>query len=189
MKKVLLIAIFIVAISVNGFAKESPEDILRSLPPQIKSYNATDIVSYEDKRLGASLGYNSPAGIALNLYLYDLGVEDIKEGTDAEVISASKSMAVAEIMGFYSNVKIISDTEKTWKLNGRSEVKLLFLSLTYIMTNPYTGGSSSVVSDLYVTGLRGLICKVRISRPAGLGREDEDGITEMLRVMFSYLKK
>jgi hypothetical protein len=37
--------------------------------------------------------------------------------------------------------------------------------------------------------LRGLICKVRISRPAGLGKGDEDSITETLRVMFSYLKK
>lgn len=194
MKKLLLIAVFVAFTFVNALAKESPETILRSLPSQISSYSATDIVPYEDVRLGASLGYNHPAGIVVTLYLYDLGEKDIREGIDSEIIAASKDMAVADIreaekMGYYGKVTVVSDAMKTLKLSGGREIKLLFLSLTYLLNNPNTGESSPVASDLYLTGLRGFICKVRISRPSGLGKTDEDGIAEMLNDLLSALKR
>lgn len=194
MKKILLIAVFIAFTFVNALAKESPEAILRSLPAQIRSYSATDIVSYEDRKFGSSLNYSNPAGVAVTVYLYDLGVEDIADGPDTEVIALSKSMAIADIleqekMGLYSNVVIIFDGEKSLNLKGGKAIKLVSVVLSYQLNNPYTGEQSSVASDLYLTGLRGFICKVRISRPSGLGKTDEDGIAEMLNGLFSVLKR
>lgn len=194
MKKILLIAVFIAFTFVNALAKESPEAILRSLPAQIRSYSATDIVSYEDRKFGSSLNYSNPAGVAVTVYLYDLGVEDIADGPDTEVIALSKSMAIADIleqekMGLYSNVVIIFDGEKSLNLKGGKAIKLVSVVLSYQLNNPYTGERSSVASDLYLTGLRGFICKVRISRPSGLGKTDEDGIAEMLNGLFSVLKR
>lgn len=195
MKKLLLIAVFVAFTFVNALAKESPETILRSLPSQISSYSATDIVPYEDRKLGASLSYSNPAGVAVTVYLYDLGVEDIADGPDTEIIAVSKRMAIADIreqekLGLYSNVVIIFDGEKNLHLKGDKAIKLVSVVLSYQLNNPYTGEQSlSFASDLYLTGLRGFICKVRISRPSGLGKTDEDGIAEMLNDLLSALKR
>jgi hypothetical protein len=194
MKRTLLIAIFIAAISVNAFAKDHPESILRSLPASIKTYIAGERISYQDKRLGASIGYNSSSGISVTIYLYDLGATGIKDGIDSAIIIDSKNMAVADIReaessGFYRNVIILSDKQKSLELKDGTKIALLHMSFTYLLNNPYTGDVSTVVSDLYLTALKGYVCKVRVSRPAGLAKEDEGGITEMLRELFSYLKK
>jgi len=194
MKRLLLMLILVTSIATPVNAKESPEVILRSLPAQIKTFIAEDPLSYDDKRLGASIGYNDPGGIAMTVYLYDLGGGDVEDGVGSEMIKTSKEQAIEDIrqsesMGYYSGVKIISDNQTIFDLGEGKSLKVLFISLSYILNNPLISNQQQVASDLYLVGLKGYICKIRVSRPAVKEREQEGRIQEALATLLSVLHK
>ncbi len=113
--KVLLFSmVFPAFLSTQILAKEPPETILKSLPAKIGTFVAENPVSYENKELGASIGYNDSEGTALTLYLYDLGVEKIEEGITSPVVNMAREMAMKDLQtvagqGYYRNIKLLSD--------------------------------------------------------------------------------
>lgn len=175
------------------YAKEPPENILNLLPQAVGSFLAGPMRVYESKELGVSLGYNDPAGgIAITVYLYDAGVQDVPEGI-SQVILTAKEKALEEVkeaqaLGLYSNVRIITDNEAGFDLADNRSLKALSASFFYELNNPYTGGSEPVYSDMYLVGLKGYICKIRASRPQ-VAKETDEKIQAAVRELFSILTK
>lgn len=193
MRRLLLLVIFVLAANTQVFAKEPPEVILQSLPMQIKTFTAEKPVSYEDKRLGASIGYtDSIDHIAITVYLYDLGSGYVADGINSQIITA-KNMAVAEIkkvesMGYYTNVKNIADGQTYFQLDAGNSLKLLKISFSYDFH--YENKKPELVaSDLYLVGLKGYICKIRVTRPAIMKKEAEKRTQETLETLVSIFKK
>ncbi|MDP3803991.1 MAG: hypothetical protein Q8Q87_00400 [Candidatus Omnitrophota bacterium] len=191
MKKLILAVALMMLIPSQSLAKESPESMFMSLPVQIKTFVAGAPVSYPDKRLGASIGYNSPTLTAITVYLYDQGIENVEDGIDSDVIRQSKEMAMNDIreverMGIYRNVEIIADDKAEFDIGGTDPLKMLFASYSCDMVDQDSGGSYHVISDLYVAGMKGYICKVRITRSPDA---NEAEIKEVLTAIFSKISK
>jgi hypothetical protein len=193
MKKMILAVMLIAAFAADAIAKDPPQTILRSLPIQYKVFTAEEPFLYDDKRLGASIGYNDGAGIAITVYLYDQGLGDIEEGAGSAIIRAAKNGAIddirqAEKMGYYHDVKIVSDKQTDFNLGDGRSLRMLSVSLTYNFTNELSGIKQQLVSSVYMAGLQGYICKIRVSRPADLDKDRQDSIQDILELLLSALK-
>jgi len=194
MKKWIWITVLAIFMAAHVQAKEPPEAILQSLPDRVKTFIASDTVSYDEPGLGASRGYNDPDGIVITLYLYDLGVLNVEDGVTSEIILAAKEHAIedirqAESMGYYNRVQIISDRQILFDPGDGRSLKMLSTKLSYIMKNPVTAEQHQVASDLYLTGLRGYICKIRVSRAAAREKEWENRIEDALYTLLSILRR
>jgi len=192
-KKLLLAAVLLAVAAANAFAKDKPEALLRSLPTQYKAFTAEEPFIYRDESLGASIGYNDGAGIAITVYLYDMGQGDIEDGTESRIVRTAKEAAIAEIRqaekrGYYRSVKVVSDTETTFNLSNGQSLQMLSVQLTYEFTDELSGITQQVVSAVYLTGMQGYICKIRASRPAVLDKDREDGIRDILITLLTVLK-
>lgn len=168
MKKFILGILFAAALSSQALAKEAPEKMLQAFPASIGTFEALQVEVYDEPGMGASLGYNDMSGIALTLYLYDLGIEDIKDGIASEVIKTAKGQMMEEIyetskMGIYTNVKVASEEGIVFELDKGSKLDVLFVALSYDL--PLEGQLLPMLSEAYVTGLKGQICKIRVSWP------------------------
>lgn len=177
-----------------SFAKESAESILLLLPKNIVEFKAETPMTYGDPRLGASLGYNNPAGIAVTLYLYDLGQESIPDGIASEVIVRAEEEAINEIkdvakQGYYGNLNFSPEQEVTVTIPGGKAVTLLKKSFSYAMAMSDYGINETVWSDLYMTGVGGYICKIRVSRSAVIGAERDDEIESLIQTLVTELAK
>jgi len=192
MKKMILAVILMAAFAANAVAKDPPQTILRSLPTQYKVFSAEEPFLYQEKRLGASIGYNDGAGVAITVYLYDQDLGDIGDGIGSPVIKAAKDGAIADIRqaetrGYYHDVKIVSDARTDFNLGDRRSLRMLSVSLTYNFTDELSGVKQQVVSSIYVTGLQRYICKIRVSRPADIDKDRQDGIQDLLELLLSAL--
>lgn len=169
MRKIILSLAFLIIFTAQALAKESPENILILLPSKIKSFLAETPKTYPDKRLGASLGYNAPDHTAITIYLYDQGIQDIKDGIDSEIIHTSKEMAMKDIMvykqiGHWRNVNKIIDREVEFNVGKEKKLKVFYVSYSCDAIADYSGNYVPVISDLYVTGIMSYICKIRVTR-------------------------
>ena len=192
-KKLLLAAILLAVAAANAYAKDKPEALLRSLPTQYKAFTAEEPFIYQDKRLGASIGYNDGAGIAITVYLYDLGQGDIEDGSESRIVKTAKEAAIedirqAEKSGYYRSVKVVSDTETTFNLSNGQSLRMVSAQLTYEFTDELSGITQQVSSAVYLTGMQGYICKIRVSRPAVLDKDRKDGIQDILITLLTALK-
>ncbi|GEM_PF-3474071 len=174
--------------------KQLPEDILKTLPKKIETFDAEMPNTFGDKRLGASIGYNDKEDTAITAFLYDYGYADIEDGIFSEIINTSKESAIEDVKeyekrGYYGNVKIISDGRKEFILNGKNTIDTLWTSYSYEIIDPRVKGFASVISDLYIVGLRGYICKIRVTRSEIAGDRKKQEIDEVLRTILSALKK
>ena len=176
-------------------AKDSPETLLAKLPAEIGAFKLSGNVEvYDEKAMGASLGYdNFDAGTSLTIYLYDLGQTDIADGIDSLVITQAKDEAIKEVeavaseYGLYKDVKVLTDEKSEIAADGGSAVKILRTCFTYEMVNPDNGESMGWQdSYMYVTGLKGYVCKFRATGPRGT---DEGGIKRVVKGVLAALVK
>ena len=188
--KVILAVVFMAFFSKYAFAKEPPQNLLASLPAQVKTFTAEAPQAYEDKRFGVSIGYNDPSGTSITLYLYDLGVQDIPDGISSEIIRRAKEEAIGEVkevekLGIYSHIEVATDKEIDFGLDAGKTLKMLYVSFSYSLKNQYF---LPIFSDMYLTGFKGYLCKIRISRPE-IQKEKEDEIKETIKTLLSTLTR
>lgn len=185
MKKTILALLLVILFSTPALAKNTPEEILVLLPLQIESFIAQpEPITYSDKRLGASLGYNAPDQTVITVYLYDQGIQDIKDGIDSEIIQTSREtsmeeMKVNERMGYWRNVKKITDEEIEFNI-GKKDLKVLYVSYSCDANDGYSEKGIPLISDLYVTGLKNYICKIRITRLADSDEAKSQNVIEAI---------
>jgi hypothetical protein len=182
----------VLSLSVSSAYAETAQEILSTLPLQIGDFAAeSSIMTYEDEAMGASLGYHSLSsfGSDLTVYVYNLGEQGIKDGVGSEAIRKAKDSALGEIKSLentlYRNVKILSETQMDFSLNNSKTLKVLSVSFSLELIDPLGGASlGNRLSYLYITGLKGYICKIRATVPS-LDKEKE--IQKAVKTILSSL--
>lgn len=178
----------------QAIAKELPEKILQSLPEKIENFIAMrDASSYDDTRLGASRGYNdADSGIVVTIYLYDLGARGIEEGIGSEIVNEAREGTMKELehlegIGYYKNVKIISEGKMKLPLKQNESLELLTAVYSFVsvgdLKEPIT-----VHSELFLVGMKGYICKVRVTRSPEITEEKEKELKRVIGVLLSLIK-
>lgn len=90
----------------------------------------TRVTDYEAENpgFGVSIRYNSP-GITVTIYLYTMGMKTIPSDPQSSILKNHFKQAESEIvrmeeMGYYSNVKKISDGVAAWDSSGTKTTSL-----------------------------------------------------------------
>jgi len=168
-------------------AKEAPEQLLESLPPTVEAFVARTPYLYDDPRAGASRGYNDPSGIAITLYLYDLGLGDIEDGITAKVLLEDKENVIDEIRNSWRNVSVVTDGIRDVDLGKGRKVPVLFTQFSFQAPDEGPGSADPLRSELYLLGMKGYICKIRITRFASTPEKKEQEIDKVVSTLLSRL--
>ena len=182
----------LLSLSVSSAYAKTAQEILSTLPLQIGDFAVeSSIIAYEDEAMGASLGYHSLSsfGSDLTVYIYNLGEQGIKDGVGSEAIRKAKDSALEEMKSLentlYRNVKILSETQTNFSLNNSKTLKVISVSFSLESISPLDGASlGNRFSYLYITGLKGYICKIRATIPS-LDKEKE--IQKAVKTILSSL--
>lgn len=161
---------------VSAPAKDVPAVMLTGLPEKAGVFEADgDVQTYDEAGLGASRVYRVPGGTWITLYLYDLDTPQIRAGIEDKTIKDACQQSMRDIkemerQGHYADVKMAEQSEVM--LDLPSGKKLSLLSVTYSLTFVRTDAEGKetnikMFSQLFVTGLRNHIFKIRVSRPEG----------------------
>jgi len=187
-RAICLVALLVAAVC-PAMAKDTPEQVLKSLPAGIKTFAAEDPHVYEEPGWGASIGYNDLSGVAVTVYLYDLGLNDIGDGIASQVLLDEKKEVIGGIenSGYWSDVLVTADDQQAIRLDNGKKVDVLFTQFSLNGTDPATGSPLALRSDLYLTGLNGFICKIRITRPASTPEAKEKEIASVVKELLSRL--
>ena len=186
MKKVLFFLIIVILVCSNSsFAKEGPESILKNMPKEVGEFESGRLIVYGDEHLGAALGYRDKYLTDITFFIYDLGHDDIKEGPDSSIVENAKKMAIEDIKTFesrgnYINVRVLLDADRVFELENGKNIETKWTVFSYDKINPNVKEIIPVISEVYITGLKGHICKIRVTRLSDL---DVDKVTELQKVL------
>ena len=170
--------------------KESPEVLLECLPKQIATFVAKEEIQvYEQKELGASLTYHSPYMTA-SIYIFDLGQPIIPDGIDSDSLKqaymqAQSDILQAESMGLYENVSKQTDESTDILFNKNQTVSLLRAYFTCDIKDE--GLKYNIRLDLYMTGIRNHIVKIRVTYPNLHAKDAKPQIDKLLESIFGIL--
>lgn len=174
----------------RGEEKESPEVLLEGLPKQIATFVAKEEIQvYKKKELGASLAYISPYMTA-SIYIFDLGQPIIPDGIDSDSLKqaymqAQSDILQAESMGLFENVSKQTDESTDILFNKNQTVSLLRAYFTYDIKDE--GLKYNIRSDLYMTGIRSHIVKIRVTYPNLHAKDAKPQIDKLLEGIFGIL--
>ncbi len=198
MRKAMIALMLTGLLAAPALAKESPNEILLSLPQEIQNFTAEEPMTYEEPALGASRGYSayadSPEATAVTVYVYDWGYTDIAEGISSEAVIAAKQEAMRNIselesMGRYRNIQTQSDEPREIDIGDASPLPVLWAAYSYdVILEDYPDAPLPVSSDLVLVGLKGYICKIRITKPQAVSTEKEEEIKKLIKTLLSAIK-
>ena len=174
----LIKSILIIALLLScrlAFAKQSPKELLDSLPDQIGSFRA-DEATITDKN--AYRKYRAK-DIHINVELLEVAAA-LRDDVDSEELQEIRQVHLNNAKD--TTIKVGSDRAKEIDLGGGKKIELLFIRL---LSSDY----SKVLADLYLTGIKGYVCKIWVTRFGLLAGQKEKNIDEALRVIFSELAK
>jgi len=157
------------------FAKDSPQELLDRLPDEIGLFRADKVLQI-DKSVRRKYRYKD---IRINVELYELPVS-IKDGYDSKKIQKIKELHLKSARD--TTMKIGYEGGKVMNLVSGGRVKFLF---SRFLTSDY----SRILSDLYLTGIRGYVCKIWVTREGVISFRKEKRIADAVRVIFSELMK
>ncbi|HEY8503502.1 MAG TPA: hypothetical protein VIL46_02895 [Gemmataceae bacterium] len=171
---------------------ESPEAVLKTLPAKIGAFKGGPPHVYDDPRLGASRRYADSAGAVLSIYLYDLGVQGIQDGSEDETVKKAYAQAKQDVrtyerLGHYRNLKVLEENPREIPLKGERSLKVLSVTYSFDFVDRETKKAEPVVSQLLVTGLRGQVLKLRVTRPADRGKDRAEEIEKAVRTLIRSL--
>jgi len=146
---------------------------------------------YDQPGLGVSVRYEArePVYVRADVYIFDLGRNDIGHGAKSEAVKAAFDGARADIVnmekaGHYRDVKPQQQKPVSLTVGGKP---LPMLAATYefvILPGPgASGGEIGAVSHLLVTGYMGKFLKVRFTYP----KTAKDKCAEMLKGFLAAL--
>jgi len=174
MKSVKFILIILLLVSNSlASAKDSPRELLDSLPEEIGAFRADEASS---AYMNAYRKYRSK-DIHINIELHEVAVA-LKDGCDSAELQEIRQVHLNSAKD--TTIKVGYDGEKELDLEGGKKIKLLFCRL---LSSDY----SKIVADLYLTGIKGYICKIWVTRFGLVVGQKEKKVDEALRVIFSEL--
>lgn len=139
----------------------------------IEGLKRLDVYRYDQPELGYAVDYESPQGMRISIYVYDLGVADIPDGAFSDVVKQQFEQAKGDIrrardQGKYQDadeilneVVVLGDSESSPKMR-RSRFNL-------------RRDDRAWISHVYLTGYKKNFVKIRCSYPA-----DHEAVSEKL---------
>jgi hypothetical protein len=170
-KFILIILLF--ASNSLVFAKDSPRELLDSLSEEIGTFRA-------DK---ASSGYKNAyrkyrsKDIHINIELHEVLIP-LKDGCDSKELEEIRQMHLNNAKD--TTIQVGYDGEKEVVLENGPKIKLIFVRF---LSSDY----SKIMADLYLTGIKGYICKIWVTRFGLVVGQKEKKVDEGLRVILSEL--
>lgn len=166
--------ILLVAVT-SAFAKDSPEELLDGLPDVIGAFCAERAVR-SDKNIHRNYRFKD---IHINVELYEMGTP-IKDGYDSKEIKEIRDLHLKSARD--TTLKVGYEGGKMMNLVGGGRVKFLF---SRFLTHDYT----RILLDLYLTGVKGYVCKIWVTREGVISFRKEKRIEDTVRIIFSRLIK
>jgi hypothetical protein len=169
-------SILIIALLVScglAFAKDSPEELLNSLPDEIGSFRADAVSSI----YGNAYRKYRAKDIHINIELHEVAVT-LPDGYDSKELRQIRQVHLNNAKDTTINVGF--DGEKEIDLGSGKKVKLLFVRF---LSSDY----SKVMADLYLAGIKGYICKIWITRFGLVAGQKEKKVDQALRAIFLVL--
>jgi hypothetical protein len=167
--------------------KESPAAILASLPVALGSFEGkTELTRYPDPKLGQSRAYHSRSGVAITIYLYDLGQERIAPGVSDQVVKDAFASSKAEILAFqeqgvYAEVQLVKNAPVAFKVSSGRDVQMLSSTYNLSRVDKTNDSRQPVVSQVLLTGARDHILKLRITHVPDLPKQASLDLKETLQ--------
>lgn len=168
----ILIITFLISCGL-ALAEDSPKDLLDSLPDVIGSFRADEVSSVNKN---AFRKYRAK-DIHINVELIEVFVQ-LKDGHDSKELQEIRQVHLNNAKDTTINVGF--DGDKEIDLGSVGKIKLLFVRL---LSSDY----SKVLADLYLTGIKGYICKIWVTRFGLVVGQKEKKVDEALRVILSEL--
>ena len=174
MKSVKCILIIALLISCGlAFAEDSPKELLDSLPDEVGSFRADEVSS----AYGNAYRKYRAKDIHINIELHEVLVS-FKDGHDSKELQEIRQIHLNTAKD--TTIQVGFDGEKEIDLGNGKKIKLLFVRL---LSSDY----SKILADLYLTGIKGYICKIWVTRFGLIAGQKEKKVDEALRVIFSEL--
>lgn len=157
------------------FAKDSPKELLDSLSDEIGSFRA-DNTSSANK--SAYRKYRS-TDIHINIELHEVLIP-LKDGDDSDELRKVRQVHLDNVKDTTINVGY--DGEKELDLGNGEKIKILFVRL---LSSDY----SKVIADLYLTVIKGYVCKIWITRFGLIVGQKEKKVDAALASILSELRE
>ena len=170
--KIILIILLVVS-HARLFAKDSPQELLDCLPDEIGVFRAEKAVR-SDKNIRRKYRFKDSQ---INVELYEPGVA-IKDGYGSKKIQEIKKLHLKSARD--TTIKVGYEGGKAMNLVSGGEIKFLFARF---LTTDY----KRILLDLYLTGIKGYVCKIWVTREGVISFRKEKRIEEAVRVIFSEL--
>ena len=170
-----ILIITLIASSAPLFAKDLAKELLDSLPDEIGVFNS-DTALRTDKNIRRKYRFRDAQ---INVELYELPVP-IKDGYASKEIQKIKELHLKSARD--TTMKIGYEGGKALKLLSGGKIKFLF---SRFLTTDY----SRILLDLYLTGIKGYVCKIWVTREGVISFRKEKRIEDAVRVIFSELVK
>ncbi len=142
--------------------------------------------------MGYSLRYGNDENIKVDIYIYNKGLEDIPEGISAEVIvreylEALMGIRLMEQVGAYAEVKELGRKIRRY---GSRPTPFLWARYEYRQL-PVQGAvhEGQRISDTFVTGVRGMFLKVRMTSHEGDSETTEKVFEAFIRELSELIEK
>ena len=172
--KFILIVLLVVSHTLV-FAKDSPRELLDCLPDEIGVFRA-DKALRTDKNVRRKYRFKD---IHINVELYEMSVP-IEDGYNSKKIQEIKKLHLKSARD--TTIKVGYEGGKAINLVSGGKVKFHF---SRFLTTDYT----RILLDLYLTGIKGYVCKIWVTREGVISFRKEKRIEEAVRVVFSELIK
>ncbi len=175
--KIIKLAVVILLVIVNtlAFAKDLPKELLDCLPKEIGVFYA-DKAQRSVKNIHRKYRFKD---IHINVELYELPVP-VENGYKSKKIQEIKALHLKSARD--TTIKVGYEGGKAINLLGGGRVKFLF---SRFLTSDYT----RILLDLYLTGIKGYVCKIWVIREGVISFRKEKRIQDAVRVIFSELMK
>lgn len=171
----LILIILLVIPNASLFAQDLPKGLLDDLPEEIGVFHA-DKALRTDKNVCRKYRFRDAH---INVELYELSAR-IKDGYNSREIHKIKELHLKSARD--TTMKVGYEGGKAMNLVGGGKIKFLF---SRFLTTDY----SKILLDLYLTGIKGYVCKIWVTREGIISFRKEKRIADAVRVIFSELMK
>lgn len=155
--------------------------------PDIDGWEKSEITKYPTAALGYSIGYNSPEGGAVTVYVYNGGMKNIPDGATDNTVKSELERAKGDIrqagkMGYYEDVKEIKNDTIT--LGGATgKVKALRSLFNF------SARGQAVTSEIYIFGYQNNFIKIRATRPKEEDKTENKAVADLLAAIDALFSK
>jgi hypothetical protein len=154
--------------------------------PDVKGWDRTPPRKLPPESGGYSVAYNSPAGTAVTVYVYDRGRSKIPSDLSDEIVKQEWEGARAAVHqlrrpGGYDSVEEESAGERT--LGGRKDGRKTLYARFRVALQGQKG-----TSELYVLPYRDRFIKIRITRRGDAGKAEADRLDALFAALGQALK-